>query len=283
MILAQVKGTHPAVGLMTNFGASFKKAREFRGITLDQIAKETRISTRFLAAIENEEFHLLPGGVFNRGFIRTFAERVGLDPDEAVADYERLVSAGEPNDVQSSTDPASTRRERHLYPAAVAVLALAIGIFYFVTREGQPVQTATAPPISKPAPQVQQPPPTPVAAPETTSDAAPVAVAEQTPPPTVVSAPAPAPAPSQALTLDIEAHEKTWIKVTSDGNSVLAGEVLEPGMTRKFTAENSLYISVGNAAGLTLKINDKLLKPLGKSGQVRSVTITPATLNDFIG
>jgi cytoskeleton protein RodZ len=279
MILAQVKGTHPLVGLMTNFGASFKKAREFRGVTLDQIAKETRISTRFLAAIENEEFHLLPGGVFNRGFIRTFAERVGLDPDEALADYERLVSAGEPNDVQSSTHTASSRRERHLYPAAVAVLALAIGIFYFVMRENQPVQTAT--PISKPAPQIQQPPPTPVAAPETTPDATPVAVAEQTPPPTVVSAPAPA--PSQALTLDIEAHEKTWIKVTSDGNSVLAGEVLEPGMTRKFTAENSLYISVGNAAGLTLKINDKVLKPLGKSGQVRSVTITPATLNDFIG
>jgi cytoskeletal protein RodZ len=270
---------------MTNFGASFKKAREFRGITLDQIAKETRISTRFLAAIENEEFHLLPGGVFNRGFIRTFAERVGLDPDEALADYERLVSAGEPNDVQSATHDASTRRERHLYPAAVAILALAIGIFYFVTRESQPVQTATAPPISKPAPPVQQPPPPPVAAPETTPDATPVAVAEQTPPPTVVSAAAqaPAPAPAQAMTLDIEAHEKTWIKVTSDGTSVIAGEVLEPGMTRKFTAENSIYISVGNAAGLTLKINDKVLKPLGKSGQVRSVTITPATLNDFIG
>jgi cytoskeleton protein RodZ len=284
MMQAQVEGTHPLVSLMTNFGASFKKAREFRGITLDQIAKETRISTRFLAAIENEEFHLLPGGVFNRGFIRTFAERVGLDPDEALADYERLVSAGEPNDVQSSTHDASTRRDRHLYPAAVAILALAIGIFYFVTREGQPVQTATAPPISKPTPQVQQPP-APVAAAETTPDTTPVAVAEQTPPPTVVSAPAPAPAPapSQALTLDIEAHEKTWIKVTSDGNSVLAGEVLEPGMTRKFTAESSIYISVGNAAGLTLKINDKVLKPLGKSGQVRSVTITPATLNDFIG
>src|SRR5262249_34910155 len=135
---------------MTNFGASFKKAREFRGITLDQIAKETRISTRFLAAIENEEFHLLPGGVFNRGFIRTLGERLGLDPAQTLADYERLASAGEPNDEQSSTHEASSRRERHLYPAAVAVLALAIGIFYFVTREGQPAQTTTAPPISKP-------------------------------------------------------------------------------------------------------------------------------------
>ena len=72
---------------MTNFGSSFKKARDSKGISLDQIALETRISTRFLAAIENEEFHVLPGGIFNRGFIRTFAERIGLDPDQAVADY----------------------------------------------------------------------------------------------------------------------------------------------------------------------------------------------------
>jgi cytoskeletal protein RodZ len=271
---------------MTNFGASFKKAREFRGITLDQIAKETRISTRFLTAIEDEEFHLLPGGVFNRGFIRTFAERVGLDPDQAVADYERLASAGEPNDLQSATQTPSSGRERHLYPAAIAILALAIGIFYFVTRESRPVQTATPPPVSKAAPPVQQPPPTPVAAPESAPDPNPVAVAGQTPAPAAVPAPTPvkATAPTQALTLDIEAHEKTWIKVTSDGNSVNAGgEILEPGMTRKFTAENSLFISVGNAAGCTLKINNKLLKPLGKSGQVKSVTITPATLNDFIG
>ena len=274
---------------MTNFGASFKKAREFRGITLDQIAKETRISTRFLAAIEDEEFHLLPGGVFNRGFIRSYAERVGLDPDQAVADYERLASAGEPNDIQSAEDTASSGRERHLYPAAIAILAVAIGIFYFVTRESRPVQTATQPPVSKPAPPVEQPPPAPAAPAEPVPDPNAIPVAQQTPARTAVSAPTPAPvtapprAATQALTLDIEAHEQTWIKVTSDGNSANAGgEILEPGMTRKFSAANSIYISIGNAAGCTLKINDKVLKPLGKSGQVKSVTITPATLNNFI-
>ena len=282
---------------MTNFGASFKKAREFRGITLDQIAKETRISTRFLAAIEDEEFHLLPGGVFNRGFIRSYAERVGLDPDQAVADYERLASVGEPNDIQSAEDTASSGRERHLYPAAIAILAVAIGIFYFVTRESRPVQTATQPPVSKPAPPVEQPPPAPAAPAEPVPDPNAIPVTNQTPVPTAVSAPktSPAPAPvpapatappraaAQALTLDIEAHEQTWIKVTSDGNSANAGgEILEPGMTRKFSAANSIYISIGNAAGCTLKINDKVLKPLGKSGQVKSVTITPETLNNFI-
>ena len=274
---------------MTNFGASFKKAREFRGITLDQIAKETRISTRFLAAIEDEEFHLLPGGVFNRGFIRSFAERVGLDPDQAIADYERLASVGEPNDIPSAENLAPSGRERHLYPAAIAILAIAIGIFYFVTRESRPVQIATQPPVSKPAPPVQEPPPAAAAPAEPAPDPNAIPVADQTPARTAVSAPTPAPvtapprAATQALTLDVEAHEQTWIKVTVDGNSANAGgEILEPGMTRKFTAANSIYISLGNAAGCALKINDKVMKPLGKSGQVKSVTITPATLNDFI-
>src|SRR5438105_12876912 len=104
----QVKGK-PAVSSsdMSNFGASFKKARESKGISLDRIAAETRISTRFLLAIENEEFNLLPGGIFNRGFVRTYAEKVGLDPDQAVADYERLAAVGEPAETAT---PAPTNR-----------------------------------------------------------------------------------------------------------------------------------------------------------------------------
>jgi cytoskeleton protein RodZ len=271
---------------MTNFGASFKKARESKGISLDQIAKTTRISTRFLAAIEDEDFKVLPGGVFNRGFVRTFAESVGLDPDQAVSDYERLVTVREPNEILTSAKPGPTtgptKTERNLYPIAIGVLVIAVAIFYLFTREsGRVAETPTVPPVTAtPAPQSAQP----VTPPPTTADATPTptepapAVSEQQP------QPAPAPPPqAQALTLDIEAREKTWVKITADGNTVLPGEVLEPGMTRKFTAESSIGISIGNAAGLTLKINDMPLKPLGKSGQVRSVTITPANLKDFIG
>jgi len=243
---------------MTNFGATFKKARESKGISLDQIANQTRISTRFLAAIENEEFQLLPGGIFSRGFVRSFAEAVGIDPAQAVADYERLSSVPQPGiDPPAAAVPPKT--ERHLYPVAVGILAIAVAIFYLMTREsGHKSEPVTPTPATAPAAQ----PPSPVPAPE----------------------PAPAPPPgTQALKLDIQVLEKTWLKVNSDGNTENGGEILEPGMTRKFTADNSLYISIGNAAGLTMKINDKPLRPLGKSGQVRSVTITPANLKDFIG
>src|SRR5262249_52786959 len=123
---------------MTNFGATFKKSRESRGISLDQIAHGTRISTRFLAAIENEEFQVLPGGLFNRGFVRSFAEAVGLDPDQAVADYERLSSVPQPNDVLASATAGPPKSQRNLYPVAIAVLAIALAIFYFLTRESAP-------------------------------------------------------------------------------------------------------------------------------------------------
>jgi len=268
---------------MTNFGASFKKARESKGITLDQIAKETRISTRFLAAIEDEEFELLPGGIFNRGFVRTFAERVGLEPDQAVADYERLVSVRVEPDPMASENARPSKNERRLYPIALGVLAIAIAIFYVVTRDSSRAvdSPVASPELVRPVQQDPPPsPPVPEAAPETTQ-------AESARPPTTAAQPEPVRTPpppvAQAITLDIQALEPTWIKVRSDGNSVVAGEILERGMTRKFTAEMSLYISVGNAAGLTLKINDRPVKPLGKSGQIRSVTFTPANLKDFIG
>jgi cytoskeleton protein RodZ len=119
---------------MTSFGATFKRARESRGISLDQIASETRISTRFLTAIENEEFHVLPGGIFNRGFVRTFAQAVGVDPDQAVADYERLTSTAEPVDVLASASVDAPDRQNRLYSIAVTLLAIAIVVFYIVSH-----------------------------------------------------------------------------------------------------------------------------------------------------
>jgi len=256
---------------MTNFGANFKKARESKGLSLEQIAKNTRVSTRFLAAIENEEFHLLPGGIFNKGFVRAYAENVGLDVEQVVAEYERLVAVREPNEVVMAAPPPP-KSERNLYPIALGVLALAIAIFYIATRESRTVEVprsqpeSTTPAVPSTQAAIPDPPPAPPAAPE--------------PEPASVAAAA---VPAQALTLDIEARETTWIRVRSDGKDVNSGEILTPGMTRKFTAENSLNLAIGNAAGLALKINDMPLKPLGKNGQVRSVTITPQNLKDFIG
>ena len=72
---------------MPSFGEKLKLEREKRKISLDQISSTTKIGTRMLQALEEEKFSQLPGGIFNKGFVRAYARAVGLDEDQAVADY----------------------------------------------------------------------------------------------------------------------------------------------------------------------------------------------------
>ena len=72
---------------MGEFGDKFRKEREKQHISLEEVANDTKISSRMLLAIEEEQFDRLPGGVFNKGFIRAYAKYIGLNEDQAVSDY----------------------------------------------------------------------------------------------------------------------------------------------------------------------------------------------------
>ncbi|MGA8621864.1 MAG: RodZ domain-containing protein [Candidatus Sulfotelmatobacter sp.] len=72
---------------MGAFGEKLRKQREQRNIALDAISNTTKISTRMLRALEDENFDQLPGGVFNKGFVRAYARQVGLNEEEAISDY----------------------------------------------------------------------------------------------------------------------------------------------------------------------------------------------------
>src|SRR5260370_31550464 len=80
----------------TGFGEHLKREREMRGVSLDEICAATRISTRFLQAMESEEWERLPGGVFNRGFVRAVARYLGLDEEGTVAEYVMAINQGAP-------------------------------------------------------------------------------------------------------------------------------------------------------------------------------------------
>jgi cytoskeletal protein RodZ len=69
------------------FGDKFRKAREKKGISLDDVSNVTKIGSRMLQAIEDEHFDQLPGGVFNKGFIRAYAKHLGINDQEAVSEY----------------------------------------------------------------------------------------------------------------------------------------------------------------------------------------------------
>ena len=71
----------------TGFGERLRREREMRGISLDEVAATTKIGTRLLRALEEEQFDQLPGGIFNKGYVRAYAKHLGIDEDQAVADY----------------------------------------------------------------------------------------------------------------------------------------------------------------------------------------------------
>src|SRR6266851_6439729 len=72
---------------MGAFGDKLKREREMRRITLDEISESTKIPRRYLESLERENFESLPGGVFNKGFVKAYARFLGLDEEQSVADY----------------------------------------------------------------------------------------------------------------------------------------------------------------------------------------------------
>ena len=94
---AVVRPPESTLGL---FGDKLRNQRERRGISLDAISTTTKISPRMLRAIEDEHFDQLPGGVFNKGFVRAYARQIGLDEEETVSDY---LAALRESQIQSQT------------------------------------------------------------------------------------------------------------------------------------------------------------------------------------
>lgn len=120
---------------MGQFGDKFRKAREGKELSFDDVSNVTKISSRMLQAIEQEHFDLLPGGVFNKGFIRAYAKHLGLNPEDAVTDYLACLRQAQ-IDAQQTWESAS--------PKAAA------------TRPETPARSAAATP-RPPAPKPQAP------------------------------------------------------------------------------------------------------------------------------
>ncbi len=92
-----------------SLGEKLRQAREERDITLSEVAEQTRISPLYIESIENDDYKPLPGGIFNKGFVKSFAKYVGVDEQEALQDYARLIASQEGTDVFE--DPKTYRPE----------------------------------------------------------------------------------------------------------------------------------------------------------------------------
>src|SRR3954469_5986108 len=126
--------------MAASFGEQLRLAREVRGVTLRHISDQTRISIRYLEAIESDDYKRLPGGIFNRSFIKAYAKQIGFDEAEAVEGYLRTArEQGEPDEVATSpsrshvyTDAGSRSPLVTLLLTVVILAVLSLGVYAVV-------------------------------------------------------------------------------------------------------------------------------------------------------
>jgi cytoskeletal protein RodZ len=128
---------------VATFGKNLREAREARNMTLQEIAASTKISTRALQALEDEHFDLLPGGVFNKGFVRAYARCVGLDEEKTISEYLEAAQMPVPEiDMRAMSSQVSAARDAARRPSSgisaptfagivAIIVALAMGALWF--------------------------------------------------------------------------------------------------------------------------------------------------------
>ena len=256
-----------------------------RGVSLEEISAATRISTRFLDAIEHEKWDQLPGGVFNRGFIRAMARFLGLDEDDMVAEYaletRDRVDAGVVPD-----PPLESRRRWGPVIAAPVILAAILGSGWVVYARfgGRIVSRLHLHSVSSAAPAPAKSPRS-ANAPAGNASAAgkPVPLRESSGQSAATGGSAPAAEPaSEKLQLKIEAGKPADVKVAADGKSIFEGHV-EPGQVNDFEALDSFEIFSNDASALLLELNGQTGPPLGLPGQPGTLTLTHKDLKPPAG
>jgi cytoskeleton protein RodZ len=240
---------------MASFGENLRRERELRGVSLREIADSTKISVHFLKALEEDRVEALPGGLFPRSFVRQYAAFVGLDPERAVADF--LSEHGEPEPEVSAPRPQS---RPWLSPGALFFTAVALAALFFALRQAAVDSEETA---------STSPPPAPVAPAVLPTD--------RVYPPPVTATPPPEP-PRDTLLLTMTADQDCWVEARADGETVIS-RILAEGESETLEARGEIVLSVGNAGGLSILVNDQPALPLGRSGEVRkNIVITRQSL-----
>ena len=298
---------------MGELGQLLRATREEKGITLEQVEGSTRIRPKYLAALEEEDYDELPTPGHVHGFLRNYALYLGLDLAEVEALYAKDQKAHRlfeprifhPKNISLTPKRSGLKADLILALVIITVVGVVGGWAFWQygwpliqSRNAQtptltpteevgqvvtplsPTATGTSVPPTKtdvpatesptlqptPSPTEQPPEPTPTA-----TLNSPTAVATPTPTSTPTLATATA---ADSVELKVKVTERTWLQVTVDGEEQ-AGELLQAGSEREWTAKSSIYLICGNAGGVEVTVNGEEQGTLGERAQVVEVTWTP--------
>jgi cytoskeleton protein RodZ len=288
---ADSSSIHPGSPPKT-LGAELHAVRMDRGVSLEHMALETHISLRLLQGLEEDKYNDLPGGMYNRAFLRKYCEYLGLVPDAYLERMEREQAPhSEKLSKPKAPSPHLPSRGYRLPPLAVwsmMFVASVIGLYFsrgWITSVFSPYFAhAPSAPLGK-ADAI----PAPIAGKEdaasSLANTAPAGTqAPQLKDATAVSASAQAVVeerPPGALRLQFQVDQECWISVTADGIH-LVSRILQPGESAIYDAENRFYLILGNAGGVSLRINGEPARPLGKPGEVIRLLINEQNVPDLI-
>jgi cytoskeleton protein RodZ len=231
------------------FGERLKREREMREVSLKEVTTATRIGPRFLEALENEEWDKLPGGIFNRGFVRSIARYLGLDEENLLAEYD--MAHGEQN--LPVPQPYENKIPRPpIWIPVLAVLALlavlsgliAGGIYgwrrYVAHRAAK--RSASSPAAGNPA------------------------------------------SPSAAVPLDlaVSTSAATRVRILADGTLLLDAE-LAAGETHHFSARQQFEVTAADSSAVLLELNGRAMPPVGTPGASGTIVLTEKDLRQASG
>lgn len=260
---------------MQEIGAALRAERERQAKSLDEVYRTTRITTRYLADLENGAFEEIPGEVYLKGFLRRYAQYLGLDPEEIVGQYaarkaaQSQAATPEPRPKRAAAKPRphagrpSGAGRVVVAVAAIALAAVATGwalAIWSVRTPASPsaqqeTTSTTASPSSSAAPEITATPPAAPASDATTEDVP--APAEGSP------AASPATSATAPVQVAVRITERCWVRVTADGKLVYQGE-LEAGTESSWTAQQRLTVRIGNPPGVQVVWNGKAFPVSGK-------------------
>lgn len=250
---------------MASLGQELKRERELRGISLKDIADSTKISIKFLQALENDHLEEIPGEFYIKGVIRAYARSIGLEEEYALNKYyeDSLFEKENLEKEQKKEKASSSINEKRMnFFNFVFIFVLLIFIFlafYFISKP------------QKSSPLSQD---TEIASLEE----------EAIPPPHPVSEALLEMGEEKGLNIEISFLQETWIQVYSDGELIAdLNGLKEPGERATIKAAEEIILHLGNAGGISYLLNGKEGKPLGSSGTVmKNIKITLDNYHEFL-
>jgi cytoskeleton protein RodZ len=243
-----------------NFGERLKRERELREVSMDELTKATRISTRFVQALENEDWAKLPGGVFGHGFVRTIARYLGLNEEALLGEYD-LARAAHLAAAPAKPEERIPSPPKWLPVLAVFLLVLLVAGLFYAGRFGwHRFEAYRAAKKSADASLAMQPQPR-------TGSTSPVSADQSS---SLASSAAP-------LDLSVSTSSATRVRILAD-NKLLLDTELPAGETRHFSANQLFEVTAGDSSAVLLELNGKAMPPLGAPGASGTMVLSQKDL-----